>query len=215
MPSRNTSTTKMNRPPTMICHHEASTPLRKNSAPLTRKVPTNGADDGAAAAHRGPDHALDREHGPGVEEGDDPDPGRIERACGRGHEGGDAEHEDTVIGDVVAHEFRAHVVVADRFEHGSDARMRQRPRSNEEHDDDRKDEPEKRGRGVVRIVGDAVEAAGIGLILDDEVLEDERFGERDHRAIDAVDVPLEGDDAEQEAPAASEPPARRKRQTAC
>ena len=42
MPSRSTSTTKMKRPPTMICHHEASTPLRKNSAPLTRKAPMNG-----------------------------------------------------------------------------------------------------------------------------------------------------------------------------
>ena len=53
-------------------------------------------------------------------------------------------------------------------------------------------------RRVVRIVGYAVEAASIGLILDDEVLEDQRFGERDHRAIDAVDMPLEGDDAENE-----------------
>ena len=72
-----------------------------------------------------------------------------------------------------------------------------------------KNEPEKRRRGVVRVVGDAVEAAGIGLILDDEVLEDEQFGERDHRAIDAVDVALEGDNAEEKARAASEPTARR------
>ena len=103
-------------------------------------------DDGAAAAHSRPDHALDREHGPGVEEGDDADPGGIERAGRRGHEGGDAEHEDTVVGDVVAHEFRAHVVVADRLEHCSDARMRQRPRSNEKHDDTARMNQRKRAR---------------------------------------------------------------------
>ncbi len=50
----------------------------------------------------------------------------------------------------------------------------------------------------VAVFGDAVEAAGIGLILDDELLQDQRFGERDHRAIDPVDVALEGDDAEEE-----------------
>ena len=50
----------------------------------------------------------------------------------------------------------------------------------------------------MRVVGDAVEPARVGLILDDEFLEDQRFGERDHRAIDAVDVPLEGDHAENE-----------------
>ena len=58
-------------------------------------------------------------------------------------------------------------------------------------------EPEKPRRRVVRVIGDAVEAAGIGLILDDEVLEDERLGERDHRAVDAVDVAFERDHAEQ------------------
>ena len=32
---------------------------------------------------------------------------------GGGHEGGNAKHEDAVIGDVIAHEFCAHVIVAD------------------------------------------------------------------------------------------------------
>ena len=117
--------------------------------------------------------AFDREHRAGIEKRDDADPGGIHRAGRRRHEGGDAEHEDAVVGDVVAHEFGTHVVVADGLQHGADPRMGQTPGNEEEDDRHRQDEPQERGADVVRIVGDAVEAAGIGLIFDDELLEDQ------------------------------------------
>ena len=57
--------------------------------------------------------------------------------------------------------------------------------------------------------------AGIGLIFDDELLQDQRFGKRDHRAIDAVDMPLEGDDAEHEGEHRRNDQVRRSLQRAC
>ena len=68
----------------------------------------------------------------------------------------------------------------------------------EEGDGHREDEPQERSADVVSVVGDAVEAAGVGLILDDELLQDQRLGQGDDGAVDAIDVALEGDDAEDE-----------------
>ena len=88
-------------------------------------------------------------------------------------------------------------------------------RDQEERDRDRQDEPQERRADVVAVVGDAVEAAGVGLILDDELLQDQRLGERDHGAVDAVDVPLEGDDAEDEGEQRRDDERRQRRRTAC
>ena len=68
----------------------------------------------------------------------------------------------------------------------------------EEGDRHSQNEPQERCPDVVGVIGDAVESPEIGLIFDDELLKDQGFGKRDHRAIDAVYMPLEGDDAENE-----------------
>ena len=100
----------------------------------------------AAPAHRGPDHRLDREHRAGIEKRDDADPGRIHGAGRRRHEGGHAENENAVVGDVVAHELGANVVVANRLQHCADARMGEHPGDHEEHHRHRKHEPQEMER---------------------------------------------------------------------
>ena len=78
-----------------------------------------------AAADRGPDHAFDRIDRPSVKKRDDANPRRIHRSCRSCHESRDAKYENAIIGDVVAHEFGAQVVVPYRFQHGADARVGQ------------------------------------------------------------------------------------------
>ena len=161
----------------MICHHWASAPLRKLRS-FDEKRADEGSYQGAATADRRPDYPFDGEYGPRIEKGDDPDPGRIQRARGCGHEGGNAEYKNAIIGDIVAHKFRTHVIVADRFEHGANARINECAGNDEEYHDDGQNEPEKSRSAVVRVIGDAVEPASVSLIFNNEILEDERIGER-------------------------------------
>src|ERR1700730_4416357 len=69
--------------------------------------------------------------------------------------------------------------------------------NDEEYHDDGQNEPEKHRSAVVRVIGDAIEPASVSLIFNNEILEDERLGERDHRTVDAIDVAFERDDAKQ------------------
>ena len=70
-------------------------------------------DEGGAAADSRPDDALDRKQGSDIQKRHDADPGGVHCAGRCRHEGRDAEHEDAVVGDVVAHEFGSNVIVAD------------------------------------------------------------------------------------------------------
>ena len=75
--------------------------------------------------------------------------------------------------------------------------MCQRPAPDKASNRHSDNEPEKRGVRVIRIVRYSVEAARVCLILDDELLKYQGLPQSDHRAIDAVDVPLEGNDTKQ------------------
>src|SRR5262249_47200640 len=82
---------------------------------LDQKSANEGADQGAAPAHRSPNHALNRKYRPGIEIRDDAHPGGVHGPRGSRHEGGNAKHENAIVGDVITHEFRAHVIVTDRL----------------------------------------------------------------------------------------------------
>ena len=128
----------------------------------------------------------------------DAHPRRVEAAGDRRHHGRDAKDEDAVVGDVVSVERSPHVVVAHGHENRPDAGMGQIPRDGEKKYSHCQDDPEEVHVVIGLVVGNAVEAAGVGLVFDDEFLKDQRFRERDHRAIDPVDVALEGNDPEDE-----------------
>src|SRR5262249_11938773 len=138
------------------------------------------------------------EYGTGIEEGHDPDPGGIHCTRRGGHERGDAENEDAVVRDVVSHELGTEIIVADRLQYGANARMGESARDQKERDSDGRHKPKEWRADIVGVVGYAVEAARVRLILDNELLKDERFGQCDDCAVHAINVPLECDDPENE-----------------
>ncbi len=71
-------------------------------------------------------------------------------------------------------------------------------RNQEERHRNSQNDPQESCPDIIAVIGYAVESAGVRLIFDDEFLKDERFGESDDRAVDAIDVALEGYDSEDE-----------------
>ena len=118
-----------------------------------------------------------------------------------------AEHEDLEVGDVVAGEPHPVLLVAHRQQDA--AELARRHEARQEHGAEQQEAAEEVEDVLGAVgadvpaeqraqVGDAVDAAGVALLADDQDRQDRRQRLRDDREVDAADPALEHRGAEDE-----------------
>ena len=204
----------MNRPPMANSHNSGNDSENSGLAPIDDERSHDRADDGLPAADRAEDHHLDRRHDADERRRHEADLQREHRAADRGHGGGEAEHEDLEIGDVVAGKADPFLLVAGRDQDA--AELARGHEAREEHGAEQQEAAEE-VEDVFRAVGanvpsqqgaqigDAVDAAGIALPSDDQDGHHRRQRLGDDGEVDAADPALEHRGTENEGRDASAP----------
>ena len=175
--------------------------------PVHQQRTRDRADDGVPAADRAEDDHVDRRHDADEGRRHEPDLQGEHGPADARHRRRQAEHEDLVVGDVVARKADAILLVA-RGDQDA-AKLAGEYEASEEHGAEQQhaaDEIENVFRTVGPDVptqqraqiGDTVDAAGIALLADDQDRHHQRQRLGNDGKVDAADAPLEHGRAENE-----------------